>query len=112
MLSLTLLTLRSARISSLLTVRKHPSRSPIPLLWLVTTPRLLPMATVVMVMVDTALESVRLMLSQRLMLRLMLSLESRPTLLVLSATTRRIDSARRFPSKTLARFPARLQDHH
>merc|ERR1739841_472450 len=52
------------------------------------------------------LESVKLMLSLRLTQRLMLS-QARATLLDLSAMTRRTGSARRSPSRTLARYPAR-----
>merc|ERR1739841_241831 len=52
------------------------------------------------------LESVKLMLSLRLTQRLMLS-QARATLLDLSAMTRRTGSARRSPSRTLARFLAR-----
>merc|ERR1712002_11797 len=108
MLLWTLLTLRNARTSSPPTARKHPSRSTAPPLWLVMTPRLL--AVDMAAMVDMVLESVKLTLSLRLMPRLMLRLmlsQARATPLDLSAMTRRTGSARRSPSRTLARFLAR-----
>merc|ERR1712212_849420 len=104
MLLWTLLTLRNARTSSPPTARKHPSRSTAPPLQLVMTPRLL--AVDMAAMVDMVLESVKLTLSLRLMLRPMLS-QARATLLDLSAMTRRTGSARRSPSRILARFLAR-----